>query len=109
MERRGAKRFPVYLPMSILAAEKQAVPIPAFSCNISGSGVLLRCSAELVVGQRITYQIELNPGRMYQLLCSGTVVRMGIPESDPDEMERANYLYGVTVETYQCIRVSVEV
>jgi hypothetical protein len=103
MERRLSPRYHLQLGVRIVAVDNDPVNISARTCNISRNGVLLHCSADLVVGQRIDYLIDLYPDRHLQVRCKGKVVRwVTIPSDSPEN--KLECALAVTMETYQCVR-----
>lgn len=70
-ERRMAYRYPLSFPI-------EAVNSPWWSGqteNLSSGGVLFTSSDELMVGERVEYNVALLPGAGVYLHCWGTVLR----------------------------------
>ncbi len=82
---RCAVRFPLALPISIFRNGKAE---PAITCNISASGVLFETETPVVVGESITFSMEM-PGTILGTLkdvlveCRGRVVRCSLSNSHP--------------------------
>lgn len=100
MDRRQRPRYPLRMRMSVLRVNGEETNIPAFTCNVSRSGVLFQCSDRLCVGQSIVYVIDLYPERSVQLRCCGHVVRWA--SSGP--LREQSHLFAATIEAYDCVR-----
>ncbi len=103
VDRRGFIRYPLRLPVLIVAADGNSMSLPAHTCNISSTGVLLRCSEELAVKQTVEYLINLYPDCNLRLRCKGRVgrsARVSTPSAGADEA----YVLALTLETFEFIR-----
>lgn len=74
---RGSVRYPLHLPVTLLADGEQS---EAVTENISASGVLFRLREPLHVGQEVEFLIEIPAGILdfahtAALHCRGRVVR----------------------------------
>jgi hypothetical protein len=97
VERRKWARYPVRLEMLIVAVGPDPTKIPAFTCNVSRSGLLFQCTRSLEEGLRLEYILGLSPS--VQLKCSGRILRWSGPSLEN------NYRIAATLESYQSIRV----
>ena len=75
---RSAARFPIKLPVEVLAEE--AAKLPAETKDISAGGVLFYVEADMAVGSRIEFNISfpatvLGTPANVNVLCVGRVVR----------------------------------
>lgn len=100
MDRRQRPRYPLRMRMSVLRVNGEEANIPAYTCNVSRSGVLFQCSERLSVGQSIVYVIDLYPERSVQLRCCGHVVRWAASGPLRDQSN----LFAATIEAYDCVR-----
>ena len=102
VDRRGSIRYPLRLPVLIVAADGNAMSLPAHTCNISLTGVLLRCSEELAVEQTVEFVIDLYPDCNLRLRCKGRVernARVSTPLAGPG----GAYALALTLETFEFV------
>jgi len=88
--------------MCITAIDGAAVSIPAYTANISRTGILFQCARDIEVGHRLDYVIDLYPDCSVQLRGKGRVVRWAAAPSG--EQPAVGYLLAVTLEAFECIR-----
>jgi hypothetical protein len=105
MERRGSIRYPLRLPVWIVAVGAEPVHIPAHTFNISCAGVLLECSQEFAVGQRIEYIIDLYSDNNLRLRCRGKAER-SVKDTPSRPGEDGAYMVALTLETFEFVRRS---
>lgn len=100
IERRSATRYPLHLHARIVALNHDAVDIPGYTCNLSRNGVLLRCSAELIVGQQVDYVIDLYPDCHLSMRCKGKVVRWDTLTANAEPSQAV----AITLDEYECVQ-----
>ena len=103
VDRRGSIRYPLQLPVLIVAADGNLISLPAQTCNISSTGVLLHCSEELTAEQSVEYVINLYPDYNLRLRCKGRVersARSSTPAAGLDE----TYTLALTLDTFEFVR-----
>jgi hypothetical protein len=103
LERRKGERYPLRLHMHIVAADSETMSVPAYTANISRTGVLFQCHREFELGQELQYVIDLYPDCSVQLKGTGRVVRWAA--TGPIE-QLGSRLLAVTVERFECLRES---
>lgn len=101
-ERREASRYPLRLPMRITRIDDTRTQVAAQTCNISLTGALFCCGAELRLGERISYSIEMPARVGAWLICEGVVVRC---EADGENrLSRLLFQFAVTLDRYRFVR-----
>jgi hypothetical protein len=91
--------------MYVTAIDYDAVSIPAYTCNISQTGVLFQSSREFRVGQYLEYVVDLYPDRSVQLKCRGRVVRGAL--RSPDALEsHEGHVFAAALEELECIHTT---
>jgi len=103
VDRRASIRYPLRLPVLIVAAGGHSMSLTAHTCNISSTGVLLRCSEELAVEQTVEYVINLYPDYDLRLRCKGRVERSARVSTPPAPAGGA-YALALTLETFEFAR-----
>jgi hypothetical protein len=102
MERRRGTRYPLRLRMCIVAVDNEAVSIPAYTANISRTGVLFQCLRDIDVGHDLEYLIDLYPDCSVQLRGKGKVVRWATAAAIP--RRNGAYFAAVTIDRFECVR-----
>ncbi|MBI4702438.1 MAG: PilZ domain-containing protein [Deltaproteobacteria bacterium] len=81
-ERRTAKRYPIWFPMSVDSDPLQDGL--AVSQNISKSGLLMATAAKLEVGATVTVTFQLTRRDPVQRRIEGRIVRIQANAEDPE-------------------------
>ena len=103
MERRGSIRYPLRLPVRIVAVGGEVVSIPAQTSNISCTGVLLRCGADFAEGQPVEYVIGLYSDYNLRLRGKGKIERT-TKASQPSPDNSGPFTVALTLDTFEFIR-----
>lgn len=103
MERRGSIRYPLRLPVWIVAVGGEPAHIQAHTFNMSCAGVLLQCPQDFAVGQKVEYVIDLYPDNNLRLRCRGRTER-SVKDTPSVTGEDGAYMVAVTLEAFEFVR-----